>query len=197
MNVKNAIALMAISASVIGIAKAEKPGAYVGGGLGYSSLGNFTETTKKDNGGLGGVLFTGYKFNQYFGVEAGYRKYAATNYILDNAPSVTLNYTMYAFTLVGKGYLPLGKDNNPFNLYISLGAAEVYGNAKANAFGYSKVSSSNNSLLVTTALGVSYAINSHFISSLEYSGTQGKNGDSKHVGIPYSAMANLNIAYNL
>ena len=196
MKLKKITALLITSMTFVGLANAAKPGAYVVGGLGYSQLENFSDATAKGNGGLGGMLFAGYNFNRYLGVEAGYRSYAKTNYTVDDFPDLTFDYSMYAFTLVGKGYLPLG-DASPFNIYVMLGAAQVYGKGNIRLTGTDLfVSNSNNALLATAGVGVSYNINSHFTTSVEINTTSGRDGDDNHIGIPQSNLATLNFSYN-
>lgn len=193
MNTKNTLALLIATVASIGIANAATPGAYVGGGLGLSNVSGFTDAKTNDDGGLGGTLFVGYNLIPYFGIEAGYRKYAKADYQMSQMyyNDVIFGYDMYAFTLVGKGYLPIG-ENSPLNLFISLGAAEVYGKANVKNF---KSSSSNNALLVTSGIGITYDINSNLTVSCEYTFTQGKSGNSHAIGIPQADMATLNLAY--
>lgn len=175
---------------------AAKPGPYVGGGAGYSSLNDFSDATKKNNGGTGGNIFVGYNFNPFLGIEASYRIYADTSYTLDNYPAVTFDYTMRAMTLVGKAYVPLD-DTSPFNLYALLGFANVYGkgNIQSPQY-YENVSSSNRAILATAGFGLSYDITAQVNAGFEYSFTQGNNGDDNSIGIPQSSLATINLSYH-
>jgi opacity protein-like surface antigen len=193
MRIKYIVAPIITSIFFIGAADAAKKGAYVGANIGYSNLSNFTDARKENEGGVGGGVFAGYNFNQYIGIEAGFRKYADTNYQVNDWDVITFNYMMHSFTLVAKAYMPLG--SSPFNLYFSLGLAGVYGKAIFKLFD-AKFTSSRTELVSTGGIGVSYDINSYLTAGFDYSGTQGKNGNSDSVGIPQSNLVTLTIAYN-
>src|SRR5258708_5759647 len=85
--VKLSIAILSLSA-LSRLACAAVPGAYAGLGLGASSLDTPSMpssevvglSTSSSKGGLGGEIFGGYNFNQYFGVEAGIKQYANSTY---------------------------------------------------------------------------------------------------------------------
>lgn len=196
MKLKNIAAVVIISGALVGVANAANPGAYVGGGLGYSNLENFSDASKTGgNGGLGATLFAGYNFNKYFGLEGGYRHYDKTKYEADDYNSVTSEYNLNAITLVGKGYLPLG-ENSPFNLYASLGIAEMFAKSDLSYGSYDLGSDSTHALVAVAGLGASYDINSHVTASIDYSLTGSKDGSSSTIGIPQTDLATFNLAYN-
>lgn len=195
MKFKKLSAAILASLAFSGLSHAAKPGAYVGGGLGYSSLENFTDATRKTRGGVGGQVFAGYNFNKNLGLELGYRKYANTTYNIDGFNNFTSDYNMHDIRLVGKAYLPLN-DTSPFNLYALLGVAEVYGTGNLKFDSDKLRSDSSNALVATAGVGASYDISSHVTAGIEYSHSNGKSGNDNNIGIPASNLTTLNIAYN-
>lgn len=178
-----------------GVTHAAMKGAYVGAGLGYSSLEDFSDASKQNNGGLGGMLFAGYNFNQYVGIEASYRIYDETNYQVDDFNFLNFDYNLRSVALVGKGYLPLS-DDSPFDLYGSLGFAMVYGKGKVMLDNYKLGSSSNDALVGVIGIGASYAITKRVVLGLETSFMGGESGDDNNIGIPQSTLTTLNIGYH-
>lgn len=175
---------------------AAKPGAYIGAGAGYSSLNDFSDATKKNDGGAGGQIFAGYNFNQFFGLEASYRAYADTTYYFDEYPDATFDYSMKAWTLAGKLYLPLS-ESSPFNIYGLFGVSNVYGDGNAQSpINGENISASNRAWLATFGAGLTYDINSHITTGFEFSHTDSKSGDEDNIGIPESNLATINLSYN-
>jgi OOP family OmpA-OmpF porin len=196
MKLRHLVSVSVFCALSAGSVYAAKPGAYIGAGAGYSSLNDFSDATKKNDGGAGGQIFAGYNFNQFFGLEASYRAYADTSYYLDEYPNVTFDYTMKAWTLVGKLYLPLG-ESSPFNIYGLLGASNVYGDGTTKSpINGENLSASNRAWLATAGFGLTYDINSHVTTGFEYSYTSSKNGNEDNIGIPESNLVTLNLSYN-
>lgn len=193
---KISIAIFA-SLTFMSQAYAATPGVYVGVGAGYSSLNNFTDTSKQGGGGLGGQLVAGYNINPYFGVELGYRAFNNTTFNLDYY-AANMDYSLHSLSLVGKLYLPLFKESK-FDYYTLIGISESYGKARVKSYyGDGAPTLNNNALLGTLGVGFSYKINAHITTSLEYSYTTGKDGDGddKLIGIPAANLATLNIFYN-
>lgn len=199
--------------TLTGLAFAAQTGGYFGGGLGasnldipkdYQDVAFGTSTTAK--GGLGGRVFGGYNFNNYFGIEAGFAHYAtATNKFASASPRVghiTIDNSMNAIDLVGKGYLPLGESG--FNLYALGGVAYVmnkvnfertYENSDIQP---NKDSFSERSFRPVYGIGASYDIpQTSLTTNLELSRIQGR-GDLKNDmhAIPSANMLTLNLAYN-
>lgn len=211
-------AAIATSFMIVSVANAATPGAYAGIGIGGSKInagsskGMFTNTTSDTtttktsttSGGLGGKIFGGYNFNQFFGLEANFAEYArTTNKMTVDNTSASAKYNMSALSLVAKGYLPLQHD---FNLYALGGAAEVF----------SKVNYSNNSdgvilannnlkagsqttrkLRPIVGVGASYDVNSQVTTGLEFSHIVGSgNVNTNAKAIPNANMLTLTGAYN-
>ena len=212
--VKLSVAAIVSTLALANVAQAAMPGAYAGIGLGGSRLdtpnefltltdeGDLGVPTKKtkDIGGLGGRVFAGYNFNQYIGVEGGYAKYARSLYKL-SVPSIfneSVEWNMSAVTVVAKGYLPLGESR--FNVYALGGAAEVFGETKATASGLGlsdQEKKSVSKLRPTYGVGVSYDVNSHITTNLEFSRIQGQGNLKKSSKATANAdLVTLNVAYN-
>ncbi|MDX1901027.1 MAG: outer membrane beta-barrel protein [Gammaproteobacteria bacterium] len=214
-------ATLLASLAIAGTAHAAKPGAYVGGAIGLSSL----ETNKfyqandinpvytsakitRTSGGLGGKIFAGYTFTQNFGIEAAFAKYAGTKETLSASngfSSTSQKYThdLSAISLVGKAYLPFG-EGSKFNLYALAGAAEVFSKANnpavpANVYYTSPLSGSKttHTLRPVYGIGASYDINSKLTANAELSRIQGKgNTRTSLSAIPDADMLNVGLAYN-
>lgn len=213
---KLSVAALLLS-TVTNLTYAAHPGYYVGAGLGPSKL----ETSKQDLfsdidaksvsnsrnlGGLGGRVFAGYNLNQYFGLEAGYARYARSKYNSSatgsngESASASLDYSLYAFDLVGKGYLPLGETG--FNAYALGGLARVSNTVDAN------VTVNKDTILKTSpttgkfrpkyGIGISYDVpHSPITTNLEFSRIQGMGNVKTNIrAIPSADMVTLNVSYN-
>ncbi len=214
-------AAIASSFIIVSVANAATPGAYAGIGLGAS---NINASLKSDNsdpvfpinmkttsGGVGGKLFGGYNFNQYFGLEGNFATYAPTK----NTQTVlganlgTIKYSMQAVSLVGKAYFPI---QQTFNLYALGGVSEVYSTVKASGNSVDITTNNGNDEFIgggitsTTkthklrpvyGVGASYDVNSHVNAGLEFSHIQGSgNINNSLKAIPSANMLTLNGAYN-
>lgn len=210
-------AVIISSLSLVGLANAAQLGPYAGIGLGYSQLntpsinnsdmGTFATSTSNDRGGVGGRVFGGYNFNQYFGLEAAYATYASSKDKLSiNIPGLmtgsgSIKWTESALSLVGKVYLPI--QNSQFNLYALGGAAEVFSSVKGSAniqSIYGSFSSSDTTktraLRPTYGLGASYDINQQLATQLEVSRIQGRgNLKTDDHAIANADLVTLNLAY--
>jgi OOP family OmpA-OmpF porin len=198
----NIIKTTAIILSTIGFATASyatTPGVYLGGGLGISSLADFSDADKSGNNtGLGGRVFIGYNFTQYIGVEAGYNKYADTSYALNDDTNFTFDYELYTLDALAKLYLPLTSINPALDVYALGGVASAYGSvSNVQYYGYGAPSTSNNTFVAMVGLGAQYAITPHLTTALEYTLTGGTSGDSENLGIPQSSLVTLNVAYQI
>lgn len=203
-------------AGLINTTYAAKPGYYVGAGVGVSKLDTpnqflFDNVTgpgvKKSRqiGGVGGRLFAGYNVNQYFGLEAGYARYARSKY---NTSVVTtsgnakanVDYSLYAFDLVGKGYLPIG--DSGFNAYVLGGVARATNTTDYSMKFAGKTvvdkSPTTSKFRPVYGVGMSYDVpKSPVTTNLEISRVQGQgNVKTSARAIPNADMVSLNIAYN-
>jgi len=210
-------AAIASSFMFVTLANAATQGAYVGVGLGGSKINadstsmfknntGTTGTANSQSGGLGGKLFGGYNFNQYFGLEANYAAYArTTNKANVGSNSASAKYTMSAVSLVGKAYLPIQQ----FNLYALGGVAEVYSKVNYNNGSNGAITLSNSNLTLkqgsTTTrqlrpiygVGASYDVTSHVNTGLEFSHIQGSgNTNTSAKAIPSANLLTLTAAYN-
>ncbi len=210
-------ATLLASLSLVGLANAATPGAYVGMGLGASTLRTpdsyFFNTSnaagssnKRQHGGLGGRLFAGYNVNNYFGLEASYATYANSLYKANTTGrNASLKYSDDAVSLVGKAYLPL--DDSGFNAYVLGGLADVRNQVRYNNNGVPLASGVTAALKTGThnyysirpvyGIGMSYDLQDHVTTNLEVSRIQGKGNVKKSVSaMPNADMISLNIGYN-
>ncbi len=175
-----------------GIACAATPGAYVGAGIGYSNLNDMQDIQKQDDGGLGGRAFAGFNFNRYVGVEGHYALFKTAGYSLNTIPGVSIDYDLSALGLAGKLYFPA---TDKFNLYVSLGGAQMMGKLDARYNDASILNDSASALVLTTGLGASFDLAEHVTAGVDFTAYQGKGGDYSHNGIPASQMATVGLAY--
>lgn len=219
--VKFSLAILSL-ATIASSSFAAVEGSYLGAGLGVSRLRTLNDylvtgpgarafTQSRELGGFGARAFGGYNFNRYLGLEAGFSHYANSEY-KSNLSSVfhaSRKYSMNAFDVVGKAYLPIGETG--FNVYGLVGGALVRSNnvVKSSlnlpptghfaAFtGKAKESKVTTRLRPKFGVGVSYDIpESKFTTSLELSRIQGTGNVKKNIkAIPNADMLTLNVAYN-
>lgn len=167
------------------------PGPYVGVGTGVSDLDAQSGFIKQEDNGFGGRAFFGYHFNHYFGLEANYSVFEKTRYLDIDYPLVSANYSLSALSLVGKVYIPLTEQ---FNVYGLIGAAKVFGELDVVYNRLFLGSDFRNGVVPTAGFGMSYDLNDRAVLGLEYSGF-GEIKAAEHVGVPYSALATLSLAY--
>ena len=184
---------------------AADPGVYLGAGLGYEQLSNIKIAKNTGNGGVGGRVFAGYNFNNYFGLEAGFAAYQKNKYklkqdILDQ--KVSFNYRLNSTTLVAKGYLPLSivQDDNQFNLYGLLGVSysHVKQTQKVNtSVANVKLNNKGNGAFVPVGgVGANYAIDNNLTAGVEYTITGSKSSKNK-AAIPNANLVSLNLIYRI
>jgi len=201
-------AVLLASLTIASAANAATTGAYVGGGLGASTL--RTPDAEKyyayipgavkfhnETGGLGGKLFAGYNFTNNFGIEAAYAQYASSEYKATDFVGNTVKHTfdLNAVSVVGKAYLPLS--NNKFNVYALGGLALVNASQEVKINGHKLKSESVNHIRPTLGLGASYDINAKLTANVEFSRIFG-NGNTKTSlkAIPNADMLSAGLAYN-
>lgn len=174
---------------------AATPGAYIGAGAGYSRLQDADGAQQVNEGGFGGRAFLGYNFNHYIGVETNYASMYKTRYALNDYQNVAVDFKLNALSFVAKGYLPLS-NTGAFNVYGLIGAAEVFGDVDARVDYSSVLKDSNNAIVPTIGLGVSYDINQKLTTSFEFSAFGKNDARYNQLGIPESELATLGLAYH-
>lgn len=199
MKINTIVKTLLLTTALSGSAYAAIPGLYLGAGAGYNSMRDFTDANTTNAGGLGGTLVVGYNFNEYIGLEGSYRQFTDTNYQLENS-RYNFDISMHSFNLVTKFYAPLGQDNK-FNLYGFIGASNVHTSTDMNYNGYyynynNLYKDSNSAILATAGFGIDYTVSPNVTIGVEYAGTQAKDGDDVHIGIPGTNMVNAMLAYH-
>ena len=149
-----------------------------------------TAKTKTDQDHLGGRVYIGYQFSQYFALESGYTQYGKTEvknaYGLSNSTYVNHNVDLNnsAIDLVAKGMLPIGHN---FDLFAKGGAAYVSADTIkqpayvgvyhltppyliSNGASYNSYQEeTTHKLLPTAGLGAEYSFNDSLSMDLTYS----------------------------
>lgn len=205
------------SIAMVGLVNAATPGAYVGVGLGSSSLktpdsflfntnNTYNSTNKHQRGGLGGRVFAGYNFDKFLGLETSYASYASSLYKASaNGANASLKYSLDAVSLVGKVYLPF--DDSGFNAYALGGLADVRNQVRYSNNGVPLASGVTANLKNGTTnyyhirpvygVGVSYDLQEHLSTNVELSRIQGTgNVKTSASAIPNADMISLNLGYN-
>lgn len=173
---------------------AATPGAYLGGGAGYSSVEEISDTVNQSDGGLAGRVFVGYNFNHYLGIEANYARLADTNFSFPQYRNVFINLDLSAVSVVGKLYLPVSVDNR-LNLYAALGIAQMYSHFDGKFQSRTFLDDSDDGLVGTAGLGISYDLNRHWTTMAEFSAYDDKDVSDSHLGFPQSTLATISLAY--
>lgn len=176
-----------------GILNAATPGAYVGAGAGLNSLDSAPGLTKDKESTLAGRVFLGYNFNQYFGLETNFSAFDKTRYRSINYPSLYGDYSVNAWSVVGKAYIPFS-DHGPFNLYALLGVAKVYGKFNVASNSISLLTASDDGFVPTAGIGAAYDVNERVTAGLEFSGF-GEKEPSNGIGVPQNLFASFSLAY--
>lgn len=210
--VKQSVAILSLAA-ISSLAFAATPGSYIGGGLGASKQLTPNEfliqaddgKMSRESGGLGGRVFGGYNFNQYFGIEAGLAHYAPSIYKAStNDVKASLEYKLNSFDVVGKAYLPFGQSG--FNAYVLGGGAYAVNErdfkvSPQEATDNKPVNDDHSTSKIRPiyGAGVSYDIpQTNFVTNLEFSRLQGVgNIKNDKDAISSANMLTLNIAYNI
>lgn len=177
---------------LISIANAALPGYYLGGQIGWGQTGykNFSDLNQDwihsvreiDDSGFAGRAFIGYQANCYWASEFGYTRFSQTkakdiNYIPDN----DANINEYAFDLVAKGILPIGKR---FSAFAKLGAAYVVVNTSEGL-------SNEKQINPTFGGGLAFDITPHLPIGVSYTRIQKIWG-----AIPSTDLVTFDIAYH-
>ena len=102
-------------------------GWYLEGNIGVSHVSNKSYPGKVSKSGLGGNINLGYKLIPYFGLEAGYSKYADTT-IKDGNGTKAASDRHYAVDVAGKGILPFA--DSGFEVFAKLGVARIASDVK-------------------------------------------------------------------
>lgn len=171
-------------------------GTYVGGGAGYGNSGVFLNLShdKKDHGGFGATLFTGFNLNQYFGIEGGYVLFPQATYVYRPLFSKPTNekstYDVSALYLMPKAYLPIGACHL-FNLFAGLGGAQAF-----TKFQSPYKTKRNNTFVVAAAIGATYQFTNNMTASIEALTMTNGNKSSDAFKVPSSDLLSLNLIYN-
>lgn len=207
-------AVLLATLTVAGTASAVTTGGYVGGSLGTSTLRtnnpasldfkNYspitTSSTLKSStsstGGLSGKVFAGYNFNNNFGIETAFAKYASSEYKATNLDDKHVKHTfdLNAVSVVGKAYLPLVNDK--FNVYGLAGLALVNSDQNIKETNIRK-SRTVHRIRPTFGIGASYDITTKLTANVELSRIQGTgNTKTSLSAIPNADMLSAGLAYN-
>lgn len=174
-------------------AHAIAPGAYMGAGAGYAVLGKFQHYTRNNDGGIGGKVFAGLNFNQFFGIETGYVYFPKNSY---TSYYHHFSYTEKAITLMAKGYIPLDCQNR-FNLSLGLGAAQTFNTLHIHYRNSNyRASRSKNFVLPAASIGASYRLNDKLTLSAESMGIAKKDATYNTIASPAANLLSLNLIYN-
>ncbi|ORT50348.1 hypothetical protein ST37_10765 [Vibrio sp. qd031] len=151
---KSTIAVVTLALSqglLIQVAQADEPG-YLGARLGYSELSSnaCSLDTPCDDGSLGGGIYGGYNFNQYFALEAGLDLLG--DFETNLGADVTGDALMKAITLAPKFTYPISQE---FDIFAKIGGAYM------NYDGDSDV-------VPTGSLGLEYQLTKGLNARLEY-----------------------------
>ena len=188
------IVAMAISQGFSVGAIAATPGAYLGGGVGYGVSKDFADATRQNNGGVAGKVVAGYNFNQYLGLEAGYSMFSKATYSANDFYPLNADVNLNAFTLLGKGYIPLGKEN-PWDIYGLIGMAYMFEKSNIKFYSTNLLSDSQNAPVFAGGGGIGRQLNKHLRASVESLVTDEKDGDDTHLGIPQTILTTFNLYY--
>lgn len=184
-------------------------GFYVGAGAGYGILRTptsvFQNQTSHQRGGLSGRVFTGFNFNKFFGVEAGYAQYALSrNTASMNGFNSSVRYYTRTADAVLKGYLPIGL--TAFNLYALAGAASYreqikYGNAgNALVSNFAAPPLGSSTIRKTRpiyGIGLNYDSYGQVSLNLEVTRIQKLGSFTTNANaIPYADLSTFNVIYN-
>lgn len=164
--------------------------------------------TSHSIGGVSGRAFAGFNFIEYFGIEAGYARYARS-YYSGSEPTLFLNssltYYDHSYDVVGKGYLPLA--HSGFVAYGLVGGARVVQTVKFNnesipLNGEIATPTQNGSnhiykTLPIYGVGVMYEFGPNFSSNVELTQIHGSgNMNTQPTAVPNLNLVTLNIAYH-
>ena len=188
------IVALAISQGISGLSVAASPGAYIGGGVGYGVTKDFEDATRQDNGGVAGQVAAGYNFNQYFGLEAGYSMFSKASYSANDYYGLSADLNVNAFTLLGKGYIPLGKES-PWDIYGMVGMAYMLETANVKYYSDNLLSNSRNAPAFAGGGGISRQLTKHIRAGVESLVTQKIDGNETHIPIPQTILTTFNLAY--
>jgi OOP family OmpA-OmpF porin len=149
-------------------------GPYLGGGLGWGTIGSKTYNginNENTNGGVSGRVFAGLTFTPNLGLEAGFTKFTDVNYSANNnIISEKLKIQSYAVDMVGKVTLPL---ENNFSLFGKVGGAYLNENASATITNISTGASASgnathDAILPTFGAGLGYNINKNVTADVSW-----------------------------
>lgn len=165
-------------------------GWYLEGNLGASKSSgvSYGSGSSVSSNGAGFNLNGGYKFNNYFGAELGYTKYADAN-IKDSTGTQAATSKHHSFDIAGKGIIPI----QDAEVFAKVGAALINTNTSisnaAAASGLGISSSTKNQTGLYIGLGADYSITPNFPVILQWARSIGNsntgNLDLLSLGVAY------------
>lgn len=173
---------------------AQSTGAYVGFGLGASTLDEMSDTSKTDDLGFAGRVLAGYQFNEYWGVEGSYARLHTQNYFLNDYSWINFDYKLAALGVVGKLYLPL---NERFNLNVSLGVAELFSDIDAASI-YDEtthLTESSEAFVAAIGAGVGFNLTAHLKTTFDLMVYGQREGDESHLTVPGATLLAAGLVY--
>ncbi len=198
MNIKHGIGVSTLCVTLSGPAMAIIPGAYIGGGMGNSTVFNFSDTHQITRNGLGGSVFIGFNTISSIGIELVYNRYAQASYrlaVVDYDHIIQFDYQLQSLGLIAKWYFPFG-NKCPLNFYALLGSVVTQGQARLyDDSGTRYGSATSMGIAASGGIGLSYNINSHFFANIEYRFNAITKGNNSMIGIPVTALTTINLAY--
>jgi OOP family OmpA-OmpF porin len=157
-------------------------GPYLGGGLGWGSIGApdnvYGIHNENTSGVVAGRVFGGLSFTPNLGLETGFTKFGDVNYSASTAnASIKAKTETYAVDMVGKVTIPL---ENNFSLFGKVGGAYLNeaDSATATVNGVTRsASDSEGKILPTFGAGLGYNINKNVTADVSWMRIQ-KVGDT-------------------
>lgn len=173
---------------------AASTGAYVGFGLGASTLEELSDASKTDDFGFAGRVLAGYNFNEYWGVEGSYARLHTQNYILNGYSWINFDYKLAALGIVGKLYLPL---NERFNLNISLGGAELFSDIDATSIydTTAHLTESSEAFVAVVGAGAAFKLTDHLKTTFDLMVYGQREGDESHLTVPGASLLAAGLVY--
>ncbi len=151
-------------------------GWYLEGNAGWSHISNKTYPGSSSRSGVAGNANLGYKLMPYFGIEAGYSRYADTT-IKNSIGTKAATDQHYAVDLALKGIVPFA--DSGFEMFAKLGGVRVASNIHINnstaAAGLGLTSNQHNSTGIYAGLGAAYYLMPELSLVVQWQHAQGSN----------------------
>jgi len=149
---RNLFAMGAAIALLLPLTAIADSGPYVSGSVGRSDLSNDFDGFNVDSSSTAWRLAAGWRFNDYFALEGGYRNFGRfeQDFTIDNEP-VAISLKADGFTLGGVANLPVGER---FGLFARAGAYFWDGDGDINGVSAAQPEDTN----LYAGLGLSFAL---------------------------------------